>query len=435
MSWICPKCETENPDRLKVCEVCDSPRESSPIDILKEKLKKKYPDSAYSSFVRYHYDLLLSADNGDVDSQYQVGEWFSTHGNAKTSDDYSKIAVFWYQNAAMKGHLDAQIKLALCYEEGRGVPQIKDEAKKWYKRAGGDGNEKARQKFISLKYDSEIYKNVIKYRSLLLSKAEYGDSYSQFLLGEWLISHTRNPEYTREAIFWYTRAAKNGNIEAMFKLGEYYERNIDSSDAIKWYKKAAKEGNKRAQLKLAEAYLYGTMVGKDVKESLKWFEYNGGPISGADLCKIGHSYAVGDTVSIDMVKAVSYYRRAADMGDVVAQYKLGIIYEKGKWVEKDINAAKSWYKEAAAQGHEESKKRLSSIEYEIYSKDQEKKGCLTFLVTGIISLITLIILTNQPDDSWVHEKPLFDYEIGTALWVGGILVVYYISKNIFGYDD
>ena len=32
MSWICPKCETENPDRLIKCEVCDTPREALPTE-------------------------------------------------------------------------------------------------------------------------------------------------------------------------------------------------------------------------------------------------------------------------------------------------------------------------------------------------------------------------------------------------------------------
>lgn len=80
MSWICPKCETENPDRLKVCEVCDTPREKSPEDKLKMRLKEKYSDDAYKSFIRYHYDLLDTADKGDVKAQFLVGEWFYSRG-------------------------------------------------------------------------------------------------------------------------------------------------------------------------------------------------------------------------------------------------------------------------------------------------------------------------------------------------------------------
>lgn len=35
MSWICPKCETENPDTMAVCEVCNSVKE---INILKQRI-------------------------------------------------------------------------------------------------------------------------------------------------------------------------------------------------------------------------------------------------------------------------------------------------------------------------------------------------------------------------------------------------------------
>ena len=143
MSWICPKCETENPDRLKVCEVCDSPRTFSPVEELKEKLKKKYSDAAYKSFIRDHYVLLDSADKGDIADQYQVGEWFLEHGSTRSSDDYYKIAVVWYRKAALKEHIVAQIRLASCYEEGRGVPQMKNEAMKWFKKAADQGNHDA----------------------------------------------------------------------------------------------------------------------------------------------------------------------------------------------------------------------------------------------------------------------------------------------------
>lgn len=33
MNWICPKCETENPDTMDICEVCNSVKE---INILKQ---------------------------------------------------------------------------------------------------------------------------------------------------------------------------------------------------------------------------------------------------------------------------------------------------------------------------------------------------------------------------------------------------------------
>ena len=403
MSWICPKCETENPDRLKVCEVCDSPREISPVELLKKKLREKYNDAVYKSFIRYHYSLLESADNGAASAQYKVGEWFYSHGSVGMSDCYRKIAVLWYIKAAEQGHIEARFKLGLCYEEGSGVFCDKTEAIKWYKKAADQGSHYALQNYLKLKYSSKIYEQVIKYRKELLLAADDGNINSQYALGEWFNNHNSQLAYREEAFVWYSKAANEGYIPA--------------------------------RKKLAESYLYGKLVPKNVTEALFWFDKTWEEINAVDLYNIGYAYDTGDTVFIDKAKAVKYYRMAAEKGYSTAQHNLGVCYEKGTGVEKDINAAKYWYEKSAAQGHEESKRRLSSIESEIYSKDQEKKGCLTYLVTGIISLITLIILTNQPDDSWVHNKPFFDYEIGTALWIGSILLVFYITRGITGYDD
>jgi len=399
MSWICPKCETENPDRLKVCEVCNSPRMISRF----EKLKEKYSDAAYKSFIRYHYSLLELADNNDTSAQYKVGEWFYTHGSVGVSDCYRKIAVIWYKKAALKGHIEAQFKLALCYEEGSGVYCDKDEAIKWYKKAVDQGSHYALTNYLKLKYSYKSYEQVIKYRKELLLAADGGNVRSQYALGEWFNNDNNQSAYREEAFVWYSKAANEGYIPA--------------------------------RKKLAESYLYGKLVSKNVTQALYWYDMAWEDISAIDLYNIGYAYDTGDTVFIDKTKAVKYYRMAAEKGYSTAQHKLGVCYEKGTGVEKDINAAKYWYEKSSAQGHEESKRRLSSIEFEIYSKDQEKKGCLTYLVTGIISLITLIILTNQPDNSWVHNKPFFDYEIGTALWIGSIFLVYYISRSIIGYDD
>ena len=142
MSWICPKCETENNDNLKVCEVCDTPRELSSVD----KLKAKYNDAAYKSLIRFHYDLLESADQGDASAQYKVGEWIENRGK----DDYYKIAVLWFRKAALQGYVEAQLKLANCYKEGCGVTRSKYEALKWYKKAS-KGNDYAEKEYIKLK--------------------------------------------------------------------------------------------------------------------------------------------------------------------------------------------------------------------------------------------------------------------------------------------
>lgn len=388
MSWICKQCETENPDRLNVCEVCGTPREYSPVDKLKKKLKEKYGNSAYSSFIRYHSDLLELADNGDVNAQYQVGEWFFDHGKGKPSDAFNYIAVYWYLKASNGGHIVAQFKLASCYEEGIGVTKSYDEALKWYEKAScsDPDNSLYKSKYLRLKYNSGTYDSVIKYKINLLEKADGGHRYSQYMLGGWFKNHDSNPLYKNEAFFWYSKSANQGLPAAMRMMGECYEMGIgvnnNSNKATSWYKRAAIEGDRPSCLKLAHSYLYGKMVKKDVKEALKWFDNSGVDMTGDDLCNIGYAYDVGDTVVVDKVKAVDYYRKAADKGNVVAEYNLGICYENGNGVIKDINIARYWYQNACNHGYNNAYQCLSRVNSLIESQKRDD-----FIVKCIVSLI------------------------------------------------
>ena len=382
MSWICPKCETENPDRLKVCEVCDSPREITPVELLKKKLKEKYSEAAYKTFIRYHYELLASADKGNSVDQYKVGEWFFN----KYSADYYKIAAIWFLKAAKKGHLYAQAKLALCYEEGYGVPKDKNAAIKWYREAANKGDETARSKYLKLKYASKTYETVIRYRMLLLVAADNGNHNSQYQLGEWFSCHNSQSSYREEAFFWFEKAAKSGHGDAMLKLGECYENGTgvysNYNEAIKWYKKAARSGNDSAQLRLVKAYLYGNMVAKNVGEAIRWYELLGRGLNAADLCNIGYAYDTGDTVSMNKTKAVEYYRQAAEKGDLVAQYNLGVCYENGNGVSRDINAAKYWYEKSAGQGYSQAQQCVSRVHSEIQS--QKRNETMIHIVLSLI---------------------------------------------------
>lgn len=439
MSWICPKCETENPDRLKVCEVCESPREICAVDKLKKALKEKYSDSAYKSFIRFHYSLLDSADKGDVNAQYQVGEWFFCRGRAGTEDDLSRIAVFWYQKAAMKGHIDSQFKLALCYEEGRGVYQIKEESIKWYKKAASEGDEKALQKYLTLKYCSKTYESVIRYRVGLLSAADAGDNNSQYRLGEWFRNHNTQSAYREEAVVWYTKAAKSGHAGAMYSLGYCYEMGDGVSSsyslAIKWYKKAANSGNKSARQKLAESYLYGRMVNKDVTEALKWYGKAGIGISGIDLCNIGYAYDVGDGVQMDKLKAVDYYRRAAEKGDDVAQYNLGVCFENGNGVTRNLETAKYWYEKAASQGHSQAQQCMARVNSDIINQEQDRaiEHFVTSLICGpIYGGIGFYFLADVLPKWGIHIPQLgsnfFPANLIICL-IAGFFITYIIEKS------
>lgn len=365
MSWICPKCETENPDNLNICEVCDSPREYSTDDLIKVRLKEKY-NPIYNTFIRYHYSFLDLADKGDANAQYAVAEWFFKRAKDNFASEYDIIAVFWYQKAAEKGHAEALFKLGLCYEEGRGVPQQKEWAMKWYKKAAEMGNEAALPKYTKLKYSNKTYKQVIKYELSLLTDAEKGDMKSQFNLGEWFFSHSSQNSYKAEAIAWYTKAALNDHVGAMLKLGYCYEKGIgtliDIDAAMKWYEKASQMGNDSACIHLTKLYLHGGfMIPKNVKKAIILYEKAGKGLNKIDLYIIGHSYEMGDGVSTNMEKAAIYYKESAAKDYHLAQYRLAKCYENGSGVIQDIDCAKYWYERASKLGNTSAQQNLERL--------------------------------------------------------------------------
>lgn len=140
MSWICKKCETENPDRVKVCEVCGKPRERSSVDVLRDKLGKKYSGELYKSLIQDHYKLLDLADKGNTDAQYEVGEWFRKSNSLLACEE----SVRWYKVAA-DGNCRAMFKLGVSYEYGCGVIKDIDIARFWYQKAAEQGYEPAKQ--------------------------------------------------------------------------------------------------------------------------------------------------------------------------------------------------------------------------------------------------------------------------------------------------
>ena len=50
-----------------------------------------------------------------------------------------KKAIYWYEKAAVGGHVDAQINLACCYQRGEGVFPDMDKAAYWFEKAAIQG--------------------------------------------------------------------------------------------------------------------------------------------------------------------------------------------------------------------------------------------------------------------------------------------------------
>lgn len=74
---------------------------------------------------------------------------------------------------------------------------------------------------------------------------------------------------------YYINAAKQGDANAQFKVGVYYDKGKgvtqDLTKAVEWYTKAAEQGYAKAQYNLGNSYYKGEGVKKDEAIAVQWY--------------------------------------------------------------------------------------------------------------------------------------------------------------------
>ena len=125
----------------------------------------------------------------------------------------------------------------------------------------------------------------------------------------------RPVSYTHlQAIYWYRKAAEQGNSDGLVGLGLIYDGGKgvpqDYTQAIYWYRKAAEQGNFLAQFFLGMMYFQGKGVVEDNVTSLMWFY-----ISAREEESLGRKKKFGqkpmasmmlDSISKDVYKRQTY---------------------------------------------------------------------------------------------------------------------------------
>ena len=74
-----------------------------------------------------------------------------------------------------------------------------------------------------------------------------------------------------EAVAWYRRAAEQGHVEALHKLGRMYHQGRgvpqNFAEAVSWYRDAAEQGQPQALWYLGDMYREGLGVPQDFVEA------------------------------------------------------------------------------------------------------------------------------------------------------------------------
>lgn len=161
-----------------------------------------------------------------------------------------------YLHLAEQSNAEAQYRLGFMFLIGNGVAKDKIKSAYWYNKFYESiGMEKHILQRANALYEQNQYAEAL---PLYLHLAEQGnvDVDTKVKLG----FIYRIGDNDAQSVYWYKKAAEQGNAEAQYELGQmYYFGKGVATDCVQvdyWYKKAAAQGHKMAQIDLITLNLF-----------------------------------------------------------------------------------------------------------------------------------------------------------------------------------
>lgn len=274
--------------------------------------------------------------------------------NKEDCQKYGKELFKVYTDNAQKGDAKAQLCLGLCYKNGIGVEENKDEAAKWFFTAAKQENADALAELCFNKEENQkLLKELFDY---YIELASAGSTYAKILS---LICFDMSAEENlKEAFNLLLSLAEQGNPIVQRNVALFYQWGLgveeNKEEAFKWYLKAAQEGDITSFSIVASHYKSGEGVEKNDDEAFKWslksaknYDARGG-LTGIDIALIADCYERGMGVEKNLEKAFQWRLVGAKQGQLLMLYLVAQAYESGKGVEKNEKEAFKYYSKAAA---------------------------------------------------------------------------------------
>lgn len=170
-------------------------------------------------------------------------------------------------------------------------------------------------------YGKGVSRDLNKAFQLYLKAARKGDVNAMFIVGGMYKIGQGTAVNSNEAFKWLYKAAINGRsskeseriLAQSFIIGTDVPQNY--GEALRFYERAAKRGDVEAQSELAYLYFTGKVGEKDYKKAAHWFNIsarNGYPLAQYNM---GILWYTGNGVeTVDMVKAYTWFSLAAVNG-------------------------------------------------------------------------------------------------------------------------
>lgn len=332
-------------------------------------------------FVEVAEKFQNSAEHGDAYAYMCLGfMYYFGNGVRQNYADAAKC----FRKAAESSDELSKICLGFMLSLGKGVQEDKDQASTLFRTAAKCGRANVEVTLGDIFYAGIGVSQDWNYAfRLYYDAANQGDMLAMYGLGN--ICRDANNEY--DAFNYYLSAAKLGYGPALFQIGNIYNKGIffdlntdpriEAAEyyrkAAGWYKRMADQGAINYQHTLAEMYYDGKGVEENIEKSKKLFQ------QAAD-----HGWAPSQTflgciamAEKNISKACEWLKKAADQEYADAQYMLGIISQD----QNHLSEAKEWYQKAADAGNSLAKFKLGAIAMRVYnesSKQIKKLYCLEY---------------------------------------------------------
>ncbi|MGD8116054.1 tetratricopeptide repeat protein [Vibrio sp. TRT 29B02] len=161
---------------------------------------------------------------------------------------------------------------------------------------------------------------------------------------------------TKEAIYWYTKAAKLDSVTGMYgvvRISNKMKQDVILREQSKFWQIciAASEGSLEHKYEMAQSLFYGRGTEENRPKAVDILE------SAAQQNHIGSMLFLGDWCLAESnpqksrSRSTGYYRRAAELKSNEGRMKLGMNYIRGYGVASNFNLGVYWLERAAEKGH------------------------------------------------------------------------------------
>jgi TPR repeat protein len=318
-------------------------------------------ETNYSEALKWY---LLAAGQGYANAEFNLGQMY--YNGTGTPQDYAAAAKY-FKLAAEQGQAMAQDALGHALEHGEGVPQDYAVAARYYRLAADQGHPMAQNNLGCLyRAGNGVPQDVQEAMKWFQKSADQGEAYGQGNLG-WMYEFGNGVEHNHElALKWTTAAAENGLAKSQLQLGDFLEMRFDAgkkwipdhAGAMEWYRKAALQGEVEAMMKLGELYFHQN----DYAEIVRWYGLAVTNGEAAAAVKLGDLYRVNrPDHPQNHPEAARWYRIAAEKDDAEAQYQLGCLLLDGQDFPHNPTEAEDWLRKSAENGYSQAALRLAGL--------------------------------------------------------------------------